>query len=210
MKQRETPKRNRERPSNNRTTTGFRISDELWAGLQPLLPVPLDTHHLSGGRPRVPDRMCADSIFYVLRTGCHWQVLAQTELCAPSTAHESMPKNGCGQGFFSSCGKQDRSNLKSFKGSIGTGTRVKEPERSSRGGGETPAKAQPVVERVGENAVGSRPGMRCQPRWRLKKPGAMGCARVQSTPDAIVMELTFPIHALATALHESRLKRGLR
>ena len=119
-------------------------------------------------------------------------------------------KNGCGQEFFSSCGKQDRSNLKSFKGSIGTGTRVKEPERSSRGGGETPAKAQPVVERVGENAVGSRPGMRCQPRWRLKKPGAMGCARVQSTPDAIVMELTFPIHALATALHESRLKRGLR
>jgi putative transposase len=88
MKQPETSKRNRERPSNNRTTTGFRISDELWAVLQPLLPALVDTHRLSGGRPRVADRSCANSIFYVLRTGCHWKTLAQTDLCAPSTAHD--------------------------------------------------------------------------------------------------------------------------
>ena len=88
MKQPETPKRNQERTSNNRTTTGFRLSDELWTVLQPLLPVALNTHRLNGGRPRVPDRICADSIFYVLRTGCHWKALAQTELCAPSTAHD--------------------------------------------------------------------------------------------------------------------------
>ena len=88
MKQRETPKRNRERTPNNRITTGFRISDELWAVLQPLLPVPAETHRLSGGRLRVPNRSCADAIFYVLRTGCHWKGLAQTELCAPSTAHD--------------------------------------------------------------------------------------------------------------------------
>jgi putative transposase len=88
MKQPETPKRNREHISNNRTTTGFRISDELWAVLQPLLPVAINTHRLNGGRPRVPDRICADSIFYVLRRGCHWKALAQTELCAPSTAHD--------------------------------------------------------------------------------------------------------------------------
>lgn len=88
MKQPKTPKSNREQTSNNRTTTGFRISDELWAVLQPLLPVPVNTHQMPGGRPRVPDRICADSIFYVLRTGCHWKALAQTELCAPSTAHD--------------------------------------------------------------------------------------------------------------------------
>jgi putative transposase len=41
-----------------------------------------------GGRPRVPDRRCADAIFYVLRTGCQWQALDQTELCAHSTAHD--------------------------------------------------------------------------------------------------------------------------
>ena len=40
------------------------------------------------GRPRVPDRTCADAIFYVLRTGCQWQALDQTKLCAHSTAHD--------------------------------------------------------------------------------------------------------------------------
>jgi len=36
----------------------------------------------------VSDRACADAIFYVLRTGCQWQALDQTELCAHSTAHD--------------------------------------------------------------------------------------------------------------------------
>jgi len=88
MSEQELKKRSRKRTSNNRTTTGFRISDELWAVLQPLLPVPLNTHRFGGGRPRVPDRRCADAIFYVLRTGCQWQALDQTELCAHSTAHD--------------------------------------------------------------------------------------------------------------------------
>lgn len=56
--------------------------------LQPLLPVHVNTHRFGGGRPRVHDRDCADAIFYVLRTGCQWQVLDQTELCAHSTAHD--------------------------------------------------------------------------------------------------------------------------
>ncbi len=88
MKSQETKKRERERTPNNRTTTGFRISDELWTQLQPLLPVHVNTHRFGGGRPRVPDRECADAIFYVLRTGCQWQALDHTELCAHSTAHD--------------------------------------------------------------------------------------------------------------------------
>src|SRR5438105_12272067 len=88
MSEQELKKRSRKRTSNNRTTTGFRISDELWAVLQPLLPVPLNTHRFGVGRPRVSDRACADAIFYVLRTGCQWQALDQTELCAHSTAHD--------------------------------------------------------------------------------------------------------------------------
>jgi transposase len=82
------PKRTRTRTPNNRTTTGFRISDALWVVLAPLLPVRVNTHRFSGGRPRVPDRRCADAIFYVLRTGCQWEALNQTELCAKSTAHD--------------------------------------------------------------------------------------------------------------------------
>ena len=72
----------------NRTTRGLGISDELWAVLQPLLPMHINTHIFGGGRPRVPDRDCADAIFYVLRTGCHWQALDQTGLCAYWTAHD--------------------------------------------------------------------------------------------------------------------------
>ena len=56
--------------------------------LHPLLPVHINTHRFGGGRPRVSDRACADAIFYVLRTGCQWQALDQTELCAHSTAHD--------------------------------------------------------------------------------------------------------------------------
>ncbi len=81
-------KRERARTPNNGTTTGFQLSDELWAVMQPLLPVHENTHRFGGGRPRVSDRRCADAIFYVLRTGCQWEALNQTELCRKSTAHD--------------------------------------------------------------------------------------------------------------------------
>jgi putative transposase len=81
-------KRTRARTPNNKTTTGFRISDELWEGLHPLLPKHRNTHPLGGGRPRRPDRECADAIFYVLRTGCQWKALNDTDLIPGSTAHD--------------------------------------------------------------------------------------------------------------------------
>lgn len=80
--------RTRTRTKDNPTTTDFRVSDELWAVLEPLLPVHENKHRFGGGRPRVPDRCCADGIFYVLRTGCQWAALDQTNLCARSTAHD--------------------------------------------------------------------------------------------------------------------------
>jgi transposase len=83
-----TTKRTRQRTPDNPTTTSFRISDELWAVLQPLLPVHRNTHRFGGGRPRVPARQCADAIFFVLRTGSQWAALDQTDLCARSTAHD--------------------------------------------------------------------------------------------------------------------------
>ncbi|MBO9327213.1 MAG: hypothetical protein J7463_18215 [Roseiflexus sp.] len=59
-----TSKRTRARTPNNKTTTGFRISDELWAVLEPpLLSCIMNAHRHSGGRPRVSDRRCADAIF---------------------------------------------------------------------------------------------------------------------------------------------------
>ena len=84
----ERSKRERKRTPNNKTTTGFHVSDELWGVMEPLLPVHVNTHRFGGGRPRTPDRVCADAIFYVLRTGCQWKALDQTDLCPGSTAHD--------------------------------------------------------------------------------------------------------------------------
>jgi transposase len=88
MSQAAPTKRERPRTPNNHTTTGFRISDEVWAVFQPLLPDHPNTHRFGGGRPRVPDRRCADAIFFVLRTGGQWNALDATDLCARSTAHD--------------------------------------------------------------------------------------------------------------------------
>ncbi len=88
MSKETTTKRTRARTPNTKTTTGLRISDELWAVLEPLLPVHVNPHRFGGGRPRVSDRRCADAIFYVLRTGSQWAALNETELCAKSTAHD--------------------------------------------------------------------------------------------------------------------------
>ncbi len=72
----------------NEVTAGFRVSDELWAVLEPLVPKHRNPHRFGGGKPRTPDRRCADAISYVLRTGCQWGALDATGLCPHSTAHD--------------------------------------------------------------------------------------------------------------------------
>jgi putative transposase len=63
----------------------WRIPDELWRQMEPLLPKypasPL------GGRPRLPLRQVADGIFYLLRTGCQWKALPP-EFGSASAVHE--------------------------------------------------------------------------------------------------------------------------
>src|SRR5215510_7784438 len=78
----------RRRTKLKKVTAGYRVSDELWAVLQPALPERVNSHRFGGGRPRVSDRQCADAIFYVLRTGCQWGALDATDLCPHSTAHD--------------------------------------------------------------------------------------------------------------------------
>ena len=83
----EKAKRMRPVAKTNPTTAAFEVSDELWAVLEPWIPAHVNTHRLGGGRPRVPDRQCANGIFYVLRTGCQWKALDKTGLGSGSTAH---------------------------------------------------------------------------------------------------------------------------
>src|SRR4029453_12224463 len=64
----------------------WRIPDELWERLQPLLPA-RKPHPLGCHRPRVDDRRAMDAIFFVLRTGCQWNALNATGICTSSSAH---------------------------------------------------------------------------------------------------------------------------
>ena len=65
----------------------YRVSDALWAKIEPLLPKHPNTHRFGGGRPRMSDRQAMDGIFFVLRTGCQWNALNATGICSSSTAH---------------------------------------------------------------------------------------------------------------------------
>ena len=66
---------------------GWRIPDELWEQIEPLLPVPIETHPWGVHRPRVPNRAAMNGIFFVLRTGCQWNALSATGICSSSSAH---------------------------------------------------------------------------------------------------------------------------
>jgi transposase len=64
----------------------WRIPDELWKQIEPLLP-PRKPHPLGCHNPRVDDRRAMDAIFFVLRTGCQWNALNATGICSSSSAH---------------------------------------------------------------------------------------------------------------------------
>ncbi len=64
----------------------WRIPDELWAKIEPLLP-PRKQHPWGCHNPRVPDRAAMDAIFLVLRTGMQWNALNATGICSSSSAH---------------------------------------------------------------------------------------------------------------------------
>lgn len=67
--------------------TRWKISDELWNKIEPLLPVPVNTHPRGGGKKRVSYRKVMNGILFVLKTGCQWKALDATGICSGSTAH---------------------------------------------------------------------------------------------------------------------------
>ncbi len=66
-------------------TQPWKVSDELWELVEPLLPPP--PSHAKGGRPRMAYRQAFETIVYVLRTGIQWNALPR-ELGASSTVHD--------------------------------------------------------------------------------------------------------------------------
>ncbi len=65
---------------------GWRLADEGWAKLEPLLP-PRKPHPLGCHRPRTPDRLAMNAIMLVLRTGMQWNALRGSGICSSSSAH---------------------------------------------------------------------------------------------------------------------------
>jgi transposase len=69
-------------------SSGWRVRDELWEGVRPLLPErPPDPR---GGRPRVDDRVCFNAIVFVLFTGIAWRHLPRELGVSPATAHRRL------------------------------------------------------------------------------------------------------------------------
>jgi transposase len=65
---------------------GWRLPDELWAKMEPLLP-PRPPHPLGCHNPRTPDRRAMEGIVLVLRTGMQWRALNATGICGSSSAY---------------------------------------------------------------------------------------------------------------------------
>ena len=65
---------------------GWRLTDDLWAQMEPLLPV-RKRHPLGCHNPRTPDRDAMNAILFLLRTGCQWNALDATGICTCSSAY---------------------------------------------------------------------------------------------------------------------------
>ena len=66
-----------------RVSEDWRVPDELWERIEPLLP---ERRRRPTGRQPIPRRQIFDGIFYVLRTGCQWKVVPR-EFGSGSTLH---------------------------------------------------------------------------------------------------------------------------
>ena len=75
-----------EHDEEKRLRRDWRIPDELWEQIEPLLP-PGKPHPLGCHNPRVSDRAAMDAIFFRLRTGCQWNALNESGICSSSSAH---------------------------------------------------------------------------------------------------------------------------
>lgn len=93
---------------------GWRIPDQLWERIEPLLPE-LPPHPLGCCRSRVPDRDAMNAILLVLRTGMQWNALNLTTICSSSPAHRRF-QEWREAGVFEAFWRQELSDYDALKG----------------------------------------------------------------------------------------------
>lgn len=60
----------------------WRVNDELWEKIAPLIPEHKTNHPQGMHRKRVDNRTDMDTIFFVLRTDCQWNSLNEIGICS--------------------------------------------------------------------------------------------------------------------------------
>jgi transposase len=147
---------------------GWRIPDELWEQMEPLLP-PRPKHPLGCHNPRVPDRAAMNAILLVLRTGMHWNALSATGVCSSSSAYRRF-REWCDAGVFLEFWQQGLLAYDALKGidwnwlACGRGD-----DEGAAGWGEKPAPILRIAAKAASSAARSLTRRACH--WPLRWPG---------------------------------------
>lgn len=148
---------------------GWRVPDELWEELEPLLP-PRPRYPLGCHRPRVPDRDAMNAILLVLRTGMQWNALNATGLCSSSAAHRRF-QEWTEAGSSRSSGVVGSCALTSCGGSTGSGCRPTGRSPRRRSAARRPGLTPPTGQKGGQALASLRgPGAPGRHRDRRGQP----------------------------------------
>lgn len=146
-----------------RISDGWRIPDELWDRIEPLLPK--IRRSPKGGRPPVPFRRVLDGIFYVLRTGCQWKAVPP-EFGTGSTLHRRF-QEFVRRGVFRKLWRAGLMEYDELKGIQWDWQSIDGAMTKAPLGGE---KDRPESHRSGQIRHEAKPAY----RWRRRSPGGGG------------------------------------
>src|ERR671913_423868 len=145
------------RPNMARTEP-WRVSDEFWEKVQPLIPP--TPSHAKGGRTRMDDRQAFAAMIYVLRTGIQWNALPR-QMGASSTVHDRY-QEWERLGFFEQLwqagllGDEEMGGIEGGREGMGRGGR-EGPFRRGAGAKKPPPPAQRGAKNVASPPGGGAP-----------------------------------------------------
>ncbi len=94
---------------------GWRIPDTLWEKIEPLLPVPVETHPWGVHRPRVPNRTAMDGIFFIYAPAANGK-RSMPRVFVPGAPPIAASRNGKRLGCSRSSGSKGWKNTTRYRG----------------------------------------------------------------------------------------------